>query len=375
MEEVAKKSLIDCFEEVPDPRVIGRTSHKLMDILVITVLAVICGAETWTEIADYGEAKKDWLKEFLELANGIPSEDTFSRVFQNLDPNAWETAFRTWIGGIVSLTIGSIVNIDGKSVRGSKDGRLGKKAIHMVSAWASEGQMILGQQATDKKSNEITAIPELIKVLELEGCIVTIDAMGCQTEIAETIIEAGADYFLAVKKNQKNLYESVEWLFEYAKEENDLAIAYEDFEVKHGRYDTRKCWVLAYDGCLDETIWKDLRQVVKVERESENPRTGKRSKDTRYYISSLVTCTPERGLHVSRQHWGIENHLHWALDVTLHEDANRTRTKHAAQNLSVVRRMALMALKQIKLPKISLRRRQFKALMDNAFAHKIVTQF
>lgn len=372
----AKLSLVECFKEVEDPRVIGRTSHKLIDILVITVLAVICGCETWTEIADYGNAKKDWLKELLNLENGIPSEDTFNRVFQHLDVKEWEDAFRNWVSGMVNLGMGSIVSLDGKSLRGSKDSRLGKKAIHMVSAWASESQLVLGQLATEEKSNEITAIPELIKTLELKGCIITIDAMGCQTEIAREIVDAEADYFLAVKKNQKNLYESVEWLFKYADKEEDLETAFEDFEAKHGRYDTRRCWVLAYDGSLDKTNWKKLRHVIKVQRESENPCTGKTSKDTRYYISSLESCSPEKGLYISRKHWGIENHLHWRLDVCFKEDANRTRTGYAAQNLSLVRRIALISLKNINLgKKLSIKRKQFRALMDNSFAWHTFSQF
>ena len=369
-------SLVECFKEVEDPRVIGRTSHKLIDILVITVLAVICNCKTWTEISDYGNAKENWLKELLDLENGIPSEDTFNRVFQHLDIKEWEHAFRNWVSGMVNLEMGSIVSLDGKSLRGSKDSRLGKKAIHMVSAWASESQLVLGQLVTEEKSNEITAIPELIKTLELKGCIVTIDAMGCQTKIAKEIVEAEADYFLAVKKNQKNLYESVKWLFRYAKEEQDLALGFEDFEAKHGRYDTRRCWVLAYDGALDKTNWKELRQVIKVERKSENPHTGKTSKDTRYYISSLETCSPERGLYISRKHWSIENQLHWRLDVTFKEDANRTRTGHAAQNLALVRRIALITLKNVNpSKKLSIKRKQFRALMDNSFAWQVFSQF
>lgn len=371
--------LVKCFKEVKDPRVVGRTSHKLIDILVITVLAVICGSKTWTEIADYGHAKETWLKDLLDLENGIPSEDTFNRVFQHLDVKEWEQAFRNWVSGMLKLDVGSLVSLDGKSLKGSKDGRLGKKAIHMVSAWASESQLVLGQLVTEEKSNEITAIPELIKTLDLEASVVTIDAMGCQTEIAKEIVEAKADYFLAVKKNQKGLYESVKWLFRYAEEEQDLVEAFEDFEAKHGRYDRRRCWVLPYDGSLDKSNWQGLSHVIKVQRESENPCTAKRTKDTRYYISSLKNCSPERGLYISRKHWGIENQLHWRLDVTFKEDANRTRTKHAAQNLSLVRRIAMMALKSISLKKkskkLSIQRKQFRALMDNSFALQVFSQF
>jgi len=242
----------------------------------------------------------------------------------------------------------------------------------MVSAFASEQQLLLGQVATDEKSNEITAIPALLEDLDITDCLITIDAMGCQTEIAEKIIDKGGDYFLTVKKNQKGLYENIEWLFKYAASEGDLAQATETFDANHGRFDTRHCWVLPYDGFLEKKAWKSLSHIVKVYRESENPHTGKISKDTRYYITSLTSCTPNLALATSRSHWGIENHLHWALDMTFNEDASRSRLGSAARNLSLLRRIALMLLKRIELPKHSIKRKQFKALMDNDFALDIL---
>lgn len=372
MNEVMRGKLIESFKKVPDFRVIGRVEHALIDILVISILAVISGREDWDEIADYGVAKEGWLRSFLELKNGIPSHDTFNRVFQLLDAEAWEKAYREWIINTFDKDIGNLISVDGKSIVGSKDGKLGKRAIHMVSAFASEQQLLLGQVATDEKSNEITAIPVLLEDLDITDCLITIDAMGCQTEIAEKIIDKGGDYFLAVKKNQKGLYENTEWLFKYAASEGDLAQGTETFDANHGRFDTRYCWVLPYDGFLEKKAWKSLSHIVKVYRESENPHTGKISKDTRYYITSLTSCTPNLALATSRSHWSIENHLHWALDVTFNEDASRSRLGSAARNLSLLRRIALMLLKRIELPKYSIKRKQFKALMDNDFALDIL---
>ena len=372
MDTVMRGKLIESFKKVPDFRVLGRVNHTLIDILVISVLAVISGREDWDEIADYGVMKEEWLRTFLELKNGIPSHDTFNRVFQLLDAEAWEKAFREWIINAFDKDLGNLISIDGKTSIGSKDGKLGKRAIHMVSAFASEQELLLGQVATDEKSNEITAIPALLEDLDITDCLVTIDAMGCQTEIAEKIIDGGGDYFLAVKKNQKHLYENIEWLFKYAASEDDLQQAFETFDAQHGRFDTRQCSVLSYDGFLEKKAWKGLSHIVKVYRESENPHTGKISKDTRYYITSQTSCTPKSALTASRSHWGIENHLHWALDVTFNEDASRTRLGHAARNLGLLRRIALMLLKRVEAPKLSIKRKQFKALMDNDFALEVL---
>lgn len=368
MNEVMRSQLIESFKTVPDFRLEGRVEHALIDILVISMLAMISGREDWEEIADYGVEKEAWLKSFLSLKNGIPSHDTFNRIFQFLDAEAWEKAFREWVSNAFDKDLGNIISIDGKSIIGSKDGKLGKRAIHMVSAFASEQQLLLGQVATDEKSNEITAIPALLDNLDITDCLVTIDAMGCQTEIAEKIIAGGGDYFLSVKKNQKGLYENIEWLFRYAASEGDLNEGTETFDAKHGRFDTRRCWVLPYDGFLEKKAWQGLSHIVKVYRESEHPHTGKVSKDTRYYITSQPSCTPESALATSRSHWSIENHLHWALDVSFSEDASRTRSGNAARNLSLLRRIALMLLKRVDAPKLSIKRKRFRALMNNDFA-------
>lgn len=368
MNEMMRSSLVESLSVIPDPRVIGRTSHKLIDILVISVLAVISGRKDWEEIADYGLMKADWLKDFLSLENGIPSHDTFNRVFEIVESEAWEKAFIGWVAKVFDQGEGKIIAIDGKSIRGSKDRKLGKRAIHMVSAFASEQELLLGQLATEEKSNEITAIPELLNHLDVSDCLVTIDAMGCQTEIAQKIVDLGADYFLAVKKNQKRLYENVTWLFNYAASEADLPQAVETFEAEHGRFDTRRCWVLDYDGFLEDKAWQGLSKIVKVFRKSEDPLTGKVSKDSRYYITSADTFSPDMALRASRLHWGVENHLHWSLDVTFKEDASRARAGHAARNLSLLRRTALNLLKRVEVPKLSIKRKQFRALMDDSFA-------
>lgn len=368
MDKVMRSKLIESFKTVPDFRVTGRVEHALIDILVISILAVISGREDWEDIVDYGVEKETWLRSFLTLKNGIPSHDTFNRVFQLLDAEAWEEAFRAWIINAFDKDLGNIISVDGKTIVGSKDGKLGKRAIHMVSAFASEQQLLLGQVVTDEKSNEITAIPALLEDLDITDCLVTIDAMGCQTEIADKIVAGGGDYFLAVKKNQKGLYENIEWLFKYAASEGDLRQATETFDAKHGRFDTRRCWTLPYEGFLEKKVWQGLSYIVKVYRESENPHTGKISKDSRYYITSHSSCTPESALATSRSHWGIENHLHWALDVSFNEDASRSRLGHAARNLSLLRRIALMLLKRVDATKLSIKRKRFRALMNNDFA-------
>jgi predicted transposase YbfD/YdcC len=372
-ETIMVSSLVSCFAAVPDPRVVGRTKHKLLDILVMSVLAVISGSEDWEGIADYCEAKSDWLSSFLSLEHGIPSHDTFNRVFQLLDAEAWENAFRSWISQAFKIEDGNIINLDGKTLRGSKDSKLGKRAIHMVSAFASEQELVLGQLATEEKSNEITAIPALLKTLDISACLVTIDAMGCQKEIAGLIVERQGDYFIGVKKNQAKLYENISWLFDYAAKEGHLRSAVQSFDATHGRYDTRRCSVFEYDGFLEDSAWPGLAFIVMIERELEDPRTAKVKKQKRYYITSDPSCTPEKALRTSRLHWDIENLLHWTLDVTFKEDHSRARLKHAALNLSVLRRMVINMLRKVDSPKkLSLKRKRFKALMDNAYALKVL---
>ena len=306
---------------------------------------LICGADNWVDIELFGNCKEEWFKSFLELPNGIPSHDTFGDVFARLDPEQFQHCFIEWVQAVAQLTQGEVVAIDGKTVRRSHDRTLGKGAIHMVNVWASSNGLALGQGKVEEKSNEITAIPKLLQLLELAGCIVTIDAMGCQKEIAQQIIEAQADYLLAVKKNQGQLYEDVRDLFEGAQEFDFEGVPY-DFartvNKNHGRLETRQCWVITDPDCLDyiqtRQQWAKLNAVVKFTAQREMA-TGT-SVQSRYYISSLASQAKTL-LEAARSHWGIENSLHWSLDVTFREDHSRVRKDHGPQNLAVLCQIAL----------------------------------
>src|SRR5512145_2287712 len=311
--------ITDYFKEIADPRVERTKVHQLMDILVIAVCAIICGADGWVSVEAFGKAKIAWLKTFLDLPDGIPSHDTFGRVFARLDPEAFERCFTHWIQAVYEVTAGQVIAIDGKCLRRSYDSWTSQTAIHMVSAWASENQLVLGQRKVDKKSNEITAIPALLQILDIAGCIVTIDAMGCQKAIAAQIVEQQGDYMLALKENQLHLYEDVLSLFQWA---DNIAFTDLEHDVSrttdkgHGRLETRECWTLSDPHALamlaDLAEWPYLRTVVRV-RASRQTSTGN-SCETRYYISSLPPDTPHparAALYAVRRHWSCENELHW----------------------------------------------------------------
>ena len=310
-----KITIADHFAEIEDPRVERTRQHKLIDIITIAICAVICGAEGWTDIETYGLAKYEWLKQFLELPNGIPSHDTFSRLFARLNPQQFQQCFINWIKAINKLTSGEVIAIDGKSLRHSYDKEAGLKAIHMVSAWATGNRLVLGQVKVDKKSNEISAMPELIKVLDLSGCIVTIDAMGCQKEIVKLIAEQDADYIITLKKNQGSLYENVDQLFKEAIRTGFQGLehsAYHTTEQAHGREEIRHYLMLTdVQERIDPTNkWLKLKSIGLVE--SVRTVDGKTTVETRYYISSLPNNAEVFGQSV-RSHWGIENSLHWSL--------------------------------------------------------------
>ncbi|MGH2415696.1 MAG: ISAs1 family transposase, partial [Microcystaceae cyanobacterium] len=322
-------------------------------------------------------AKIDWLKTFLALPNGIPAHDTFARLFTRLDPEQMQHCFISWISAISRLTQGEIIPIDGKTVRGSYDTANGKAAIHMVSAWASANRLVLGQRKVDEKSNEITAIPQLLEVLAIAGCIVTIDAMGCQREIAAAIIAQEADYVLALKDNQPTLFEDVQWLFEQAQATQFQNVAHDftqTIDKGHGRIEIRRTWTLS--GCeLDYLVqkpnWKGLQTIAMVQ--SERRLNGRVSLETRYYLSSLGNNAAQIAEAV-RTHWTIENALHWVLDVSFGEDACRIRKDHAPHNMTLLRQIALNLLGQDKSTKIGIPAKRKKAGWDNSYLVKILSQ-
>lgn len=336
----------DHFHDLNDPRVERTRKHPLINILFIAVCGVLSGANSFAGIHEFGSDRRQWFARYLDLANGIPSDDTFARVLARLDPAAFEKCLLGWIQAVQEVTENRLIAIDGKALRGSYDRRDGKAAIHMVSAWATENKLSLGQVVVDEKSNEITAIPELLRLLDVSGALVTIDAMGCQKEIADRIREGGGDYVLAVKQNQPTLHEQVEAAISEALEGDaeDLD-EHQTVERGHGRQETRTCAIFAAPGSVDpEGLWRDLNAVGMAITESVDSQ-GRCRSEVRYYILSVLLSAKEFAGAV-RGHWGIENNLHWQLDVSFREDGCRVRTDHAPANLSVIRRFALGLLKR-----------------------------
>jgi len=360
-----ENKLFSFAKTIPDFRLDRKRLYPSENIVFITILAVICGAETWEEIEDYGIVKREFLETILDLENGIPSHDTFNRFFSLLKPSLFEEHFVSWIKSISNEYKG-VVAIDGKTVRGSKKSGL-KSAIHLVSAFSTENEVFLGQIKTEEKSNEITAIPELLKVLDLEGAIVTIDAMGCQTEIAEGIIEQRADYILAVKENQKELYEDIESAFLIPSKDPSKIYIKEEFGS--GRIEKRTCTVMNdLSHLLNPKRWYSLQTIIKIDSERYIKATQKTQTATRYYISSLP-CDAKKIAESIRSHWKIENNLHWHLDVSFGEDKSRKRYKNAAQNFSTVLKLSLKILlnETISPVKKSIRRKRKIAGWDNHY--------
>jgi len=372
MAENVCTSIIDHFSALPDPRILLKTSHKLVDIVAMALCAVVAGADDWVEIAAYAKAKEAWFKDFLELRGGVPSHDTFGRVFALLDPDAFGGCYIDWVRTLIN-SADKLVAVDGKTLRRSHDRSNGKSAIHMVNAWAVHQGLVLGQVKTDAKSNEITAIPELLKLLDLKSSVVTIDAMGCQKHIAKQIVEQEADYVFSLKGNQGNLHKEVELLFQDAKKNDFKDLPHDSFTTvdgEHGRIETRRYTTVAdVDWFEEKNKWAKLNSFGMIESEREID--GHITFETRYFISSLPSDA-KRFAAAARGHWAVENSLHWSLDIAFREDDSRVRSGHAPANLAIIRRLALSLIKRDLHRKIGIKASRKRAGWDLEYIGKLL---
>ena len=372
--ESLKESIEECFGGIPDSRIQRKTAHKLIDIIAISILAIICGADSWIGIETYGKAKQNWLSTFLELANGIPSHDTFARVISRLDSEILEQSFQGWVKQMTGKLGLEVIAIDGKTLKGSYDREKSLKSLQMVSAWSSRHRLVLGQVAVDKKSNEITAIPVLLEQLDVSQAIITIDAMGTQTAIAKDIQAAEADYILTLKSNHPYCAKEAQSWFEdnqHQPDLNNVKVTKVSFEAGHHRIERRKFWQVPVELVFTQDRikqWRGLRTLV-VE-ESKRILWNKETSSIRFFLSSL---DPQYDFFPTaiRSHWGIENQLHWCLDVVFAEDKSRIRKDNAPKNMSILRRLALNLLRQ-DTSKGSLKMKRYKAGLDDDFMLQIL---
>jgi len=360
------------FEEVTDPRIERRKKHTLLDIIGLTICAVVAGADTFTGIERFGEAREEWLGQFLELKNGIPSHDTIGGVWSRVNPEEFEAGFRQWIAGLTD-SVEEVVAIDGKTLRRSYDRTSSKAALQMIDVWSCGQELVLGQAAVPEGTNEAGALPELLRLLELEGAIVTIDAAGCYSGVVEKVTEAGADYVITLKKNQKGLYRDAEALFETLEGIGRLPEECKTVDGGHDRVEVRRCWATGVEDLPISGLeqWSELESLCKVRAERHHP-DGTIQTEERLFISSLE-ADPERLLKAVRHHWHVENKLHWTLDVAFEEDDSRIRTGHAAQNLGVVRRMALSLLKQETSRSVGIKIKRKEAAWNPDYLLKVLT--
>jgi len=376
MDVGATRGLLRFFAELEDPRMDRTKLHLLSDILAITICAVICRADQWTEIELFGKAKLKWLKTFLKLPNGIPSHDTFGRVFSRLDPEQLERCFSKWIAALSESSGGKLIAVDGKTLRCSFDTASNKAAIHMISAWCETNHLVLGQLATDAKSNEITAIPRLLKMLDISDSVVTIDAIGCQKSIAKQIVRQNGHYVLQVKSNQPKLHGLLKETFDEITTQAIPGEKYgfhEQTDGGHGRVETRRIWTTEWlDWYQGRSDWAELGSFICVE--STRRVGGKTSVERRYYISDLAGRDAETMLGYVRGHWGIENKLHWSLDVSFREDTRRNRIGHSAENLSRIRRLTLNLLRQDKTCKLGVKGKRLKACLEHDYMLTILSE-
>jgi predicted transposase YbfD/YdcC len=365
-----ESSLLEHFSDLPDPRMVNKCDHKLIDIVMIAICATIANADGWEDIALFAEGKKQWLKQWLALPNGIPSHDTFKRVFENIDAQAFQQRFMDWVQAVFIRTEGQVIAIDGKTLRGTCD-KSGKATLHVVSAWATANRLTLAQVKVSEKANEIVAVPALLDLLVLKGCIVTLDAIGCQKEIVKQIRAKEADYIVTVKGNQPKLYQHVQAAF-VAQDATGFSTFSPDYcetnDAQHGRTVTRQCWVLADEGA--QTLgWQDCQTVIRMKRTCQRGK-GTVNEETHYYISSLPPLASLL-LGSIRAHWGIENGCHWVLDVVFKEDASRTRVKNADDNLALLRKIALNLIGQHP-SKGSLKGKRYRAALNEDFLLEVM---